>query len=235
MKILGLALVALLLLAFGACIFVVHDDGEGWSMSSGTGVSSEPGSGVSARDVRGVPDFERIDLRCSADVSVKMGSPAEVAVITDDNLLGHVTTEVEDGVLVIGMKKGTRHFHVRPKVEIVVPRLSGLTIAGSGDVVLKDLSGDAFTIAVLGSGDVRASGSVDRLDASVSGSGDLRLFDLKAREVHVSIAGGGDVNVNAGERLAATVAGSGDIRYRGSPKELSRSISGSGSIERAPE
>jgi len=51
--------------------------------------------------------------------------------------------------------------------------------------------------------------------------------------VAVSISGSGDARVNATEAIAAQVAGSGDIRYSGHPREVTRQVSGTGSVEAA--
>jgi hypothetical protein len=49
----------------------------------------------------------------------------------------------------------------------------------------------------------------------------------------VSISGSGDAHVNATETIDARVAGSGDVTYSGHPHDVSRRVSGSGSIESA--
>ena len=40
----------------------------------------------------------------------------------------------------------------------------------------------------------------------------------------------GTIKVNASDSLNASVSGSGDILYKGSPKDLGKSINGSGEI-----
>jgi len=47
----------------------------------------------------------------------------------------------------------------------------------------------------------------------------------------VSISGSGDARVNATDTLEARVAGSGDVSYSGHPHDVSRRVSGSGSVE----
>ena len=79
------------------------------------------GSGVLKTEARTVGEFKRISSRGSADVAVKIGSPASVEVTADDNLVQYVTTEVKDGTLEIGMKSGSYHFSKGLKVAIRRP------------------------------------------------------------------------------------------------------------------
>ena len=105
------------------------------------------------------------------------------------------------------------------------------SINGSGDVRLPSVQASMVKISVRGSGDVLAAGNVDTVRVDVVGSGDVRARKLIAREADVSITASGDAVVHASEKLAASVTGSGDVRYAGSPANVSRKVRGSGSIE----
>ena len=105
------------------------------------------------------------------------------------------------------------------------------TIRGSGDIRLPSVQASQVTISVNGSGDVFAAGNTDKVDIEIRGSGDVRTKKLIAREASVKVVASGDADVYAKEKLTASVSGSGDIRYAGSPANVSRSVKGSGSIE----
>jgi len=113
-----------------------------------------------------------------------------------------------------------------------MPELVALSISGSADTSVRRLDAERFEVHVSGSADVRAEGQVEYLEASVSGSGNLNLKKLEAQEAVVRVSGSGDVDVTVVRRIDAKVSGSGDITYRGDPKQLSTSVSGSGSIRR---
>ena len=104
-------------------------------------------------------------------------------------------------------------------------------IHGSGDIRLPSVQAGQVNISIKGSGDVTAAGNADTVDIEVMGSGDVRSRKLIAREANVKIMASGDVDVYASERITASVTGSGDIRYAGSPMNVSRTVRGSGSIE----
>ena len=228
----GLALAACALL-LPACVFVVDGDGHfhrNYHVHEGGGDTID-GSGVSKTETRTVTDFHRIAVDGCADLSVQVGGATSVAVTGDDNLVGFVTTEVRDGSLVIGMKSGSYSTHVNLRVAITTPGLDALSIRGSSDAEVSGIAGGSFSAEIKGSGDVRASGKVDRLDAVIAGSGDLHLDGLEAREANVGVSGSGDVEVWTTESLVASVSGSGDVRYRGDPK-VTKSVAGSGSVSK---
>ena len=105
------------------------------------------------------------------------------------------------------------------------------SIMGSGDIKLPAIQATQVSISVKGSGDVMAAGNADKVDIEIMGSGDVRARKLIARETGVRIMASGDADVYAKEKLTASVSGSGDIRYSGSPTNVSRTVKGSGSIE----
>jgi hypothetical protein len=104
------------------------------------------------------------------------------------------------------------------------------SVPGSGQLHIKNLKAGSFSGSVDGSGSITAVGTAQTLEVSTAGSGSLDLADLKSRDANVSIAGSGSADVLVTGKLEGSVAGSGSIRYSGSPKEVVRSISGSGSI-----
>ena len=92
------------------------------------------------------------------------------------------------------------------------------------------VKGKQFDALLPGSGVLRVSGTVDRLDATLGGSGDMQLENLIARDARVAVPGSGRLQVHATGLLRATVAGSGAIFYRGDPSSVTQSVTGSGVI-----
>lgn len=193
------------------------------------GLTGERGSGVKASQARQVDSFSRIDLRGSSDVEIRQGEETAVLVEADDNLLDLIATDVRGGALVISSRRPYSS-RLGVRVHVTTPELSAVSIAGSGDITIDGLTSPALQITVQGSGDVAATGEVDRLQVRIMGSGDVELFDLVAREAKISIAGSGDAELQVTEALDAVVQGSGDIVYRGHPQKVKRRVHGSGDI-----
>jgi hypothetical protein len=221
------------------------------NLYSGDG-SSISGSGKEVNVARQVAPFTALRLDSSVDVHAHQGAAPGVSVHADDNIEPLIETTVEGDTLVVRMKKGasfrTRHDVV---VDVVFTALTGAqqhgsgnlhidrlsapkfesTIAGSGDLNIENAQIGSFSLRVAGSGDVVLAGSADEARFGVAGSGDIHAKNFTARKVSVSISGSGDAHVTATEALEARVAGSGDITYSGHPHDVSRRVSGSGSVE----
>jgi hypothetical protein len=199
---------------------------------------------------RALPAFTRVSGKGPIDLHVGIGKQAKVVVVAPPELARLITTKVERGVLEID-GDGCWSSRAAVRVEITVPVLEGVALAGSGDVTSTttlrgrlavelsgsgdarlDLDVDRASVALAGSGDLVLRGRADRLEASVAGSGDVEAGGLRATSAAVDIAGSGDVEVDAIRTLRATIAGSGDVVYRGAPT-VQRNVVGSGSVRRA--
>lgn len=208
------------------CIIV---DGKPYGIEFGR--DEVRGSGIRAQEDRAVDGFHAVRLALPAEVVVRVGEPTAFSISGDDDLLEHVTTEVVGGELVIDVPRRYR-FRKTVEIRISTPSLESFEVEGSGDVEILGVSGQRFAVSIAGSGEVSATGTVRRLEASIEGSGELDLQGLQAAEAKVSIEGSGGIRVQATDALDYKIEGSGDIRYRGTP-EVSGGISGSGSVRRS--
>ena len=228
-RLVAAAVLALFLVAFGVLLLLMHYDVFQRSSSSGGGVQ---GSGVAATETRAVPPFGSVELAGSNVVVVRVGSTRSVVVRGDDNLLRRVTTRVLAGRLVIGNVPGSFTTSSPMSVEVGVPSLDALSLSGSGVIAVRGIESRRLGVALPGSGVVRASGTVTRLDVTLSGSGDAQLSGLAAQDVHAIVSGSGRIIVNVARDLEASVPGSGAIVYTGNPGHVSSSITGSGAVTR---
>jgi hypothetical protein len=197
-----------------------------WSWGKG-----KRGSGNIVKTTRDLSGFTGIDLTGSDDAFVTAGSKQEVRIESDDNIIEDIVTEVRGGVLYVGMKNGNYN-NTHTKIYITIPTLDLLRLTGSGDVTVSDgFTMNTMEIKLSGSGDIRfGRATAKNLNITLSGSGDITAGDLESENVAVRLSGSGDIRVNAKSSLDARVSGSGDIVYRGSPQQVSKSVSGSGDI-----
>ncbi len=161
---------------------------------------------------------------------MRVGEATSLWLSCDDDLLPLVTTEVSRGVLEIDLPDRYK-FRQGLRLVITTPALDRFEIHGSGDARIANVSGEKLSLAIAGSGDLEANGSVRELRASIAGSGDMELTELRSDRADVSISGSGDIELRVAELLDYRIQGSGDIRYHGSPS-VSGGISGSGSVRR---
>lgn len=208
-----------LLMAISACSVISVD------------LNAVKGSGTLATEVRQVAEFTEVELAGSADVEVTVGGEQKVVVEADDNILPLVETNVVNGRLVIRIKPNNSiltGFTVR--VSITMPAMQAALLTGSGNLTVRDLTGEKVELTLSGSGNIVVDGKVTELTAELTGSGNIQCEDLDAEVVTAKLSGSGNINVNATRELDARLLGSGNIRYGGSPATVKETDSGSGEI-----
>lgn len=174
-------------------------------------------------------DVDRIVVLGALDVTVAVGDEAEVVLHGADDDIDAVDVRVRDGQLEIGgTRRGWRGGPV--EVEVTMPRLREAAVAGSGDLVVRGVRGEAFVASVSGSGAMRAKGEADDIRLSITGSGDLDLSELTAKTAHVVIAGSGNARLHASDRVVGSVSGSGDVGVAGGA-ECQVRVAGSGEVD----
>lgn len=192
------------------------------------------GGGDRIIETREVPPYDRLEIH-GVDVKVVEGDGRHVRVYAGENVIDRVITESGGGVLEISVKDRGVVIGSDPlgdaRVEVTAAALEAITVEGSGDVLLEDLDAQALELRLEGASDLEATGTVDRLTASIQGAGDADLSELSVRTAIVDAQGAADVQLNVSERLDVTVQGAGDVTYRGDPVVESE-VEGAGDLRR---
>jgi len=188
------------------------------------------------KDIK-VDNFKKISVAGSPDVTFtqKSGRP-EVEVYTSDNIVDLLDIKVKDNTLYIGFKKDVNVSYKKLEVRVSAETLNGISVAGSGDVFLKNglQTNDNLSINVAGSGDINADNiTCNNLKVSVAGSGDMVLRNVTATGTEASVAGSGSATITGTTQTATySVAGSGDLLTEGyEAQRVTASVAGSGSIK----
>ena len=211
------------------------------------------GTGPVERQILSVTEHEGLELRGSLDVRLAQGEQRSVEVEGQANLIGLVTSEVKNGILILATSKCYRTD--KPFiVHVTMPKVSSLHVSGSGEIrgvgtfnmdqlevgvmgsgdVDVECQASQVTMNVSGSGDVRVKGRANSCVATVTGSGDVKAGDLITEWAEATVTGSGDVSVHASNALKATVTGSGSVKYSGSPSQVDKNVTGSGEVVAVP-
>lgn len=209
------------------------------------------GNGKTINKTRNVGSFDGVGVSGSFDVILVAGNEGKLELSVEENLEPYLITEVKDGNLKIGWKKGV---NVRTSKNTIVTvhfkNINSLAMSGSGDITSKDvIKGNSLKMAVAGSGDIKIdmdvqmaksaisgsgdiklSGKATEFEAAVSGSGDVEAYDLKTEKAELKVAGSGSIGISVEKEIVARVSGSGDIKYKGQPRIEDIKVSGSGKI-----
>ena len=193
--------------------------------------NSVVGSGKVVGEQRNVADFTSVELAGSADVNILLGDTQSVNVQADDNIVPLIETKVVNGTLVIGTKPLTSISTSNGVVVTVVAKsLQKVSLSGSGNLHVGDMSGPDLVVELPGSGDVTVEGTVEHATMKMAGSGNIIGSALKAHTADVTLLGSGTITVYVDRSLNASLLGSGTIRYDGNPSQVTKNITGSGAI-----
>jgi hypothetical protein len=204
MRPIPLASAALALLALGACDFLRP---------------ALRGSGTIARAERPAAAVHRVAVAGGdLDVTITVGATPRLVVETDDNLLEHLVTETLGDRLKIAWADGRFDPSRVARVEVVVPGLDRLELAGAVGCAATDLDAERLELELAGACHLTVAGRADVLDADLAGACRLDAAELEAREARLALAGACHASVHATETLNANAAGACDVRYRGTPR-----------------
>lgn len=208
---------------------------------------------------RKVDPFSSISLRISANVQLKQGEKQNLEIVAKSSTLEEILTEVKDGELIIRFpNKNYFWTNYQPgpiTIYITTPEINKLAVSGSGDIIAEDgiktksldltlsgsgniklseLSAVQVKSFISGSGNISVAGTMTAQDLSVniSGSGNFKGIDFSADDVTVKVSGSGNVGVEAKKNLYVRMAGSGNVTYKGNPM-IDSSIAGSGKVRSA--
>jgi hypothetical protein len=186
-----------------------------------------------------------LDLTAKAPEEITLLGPDTVHVIEGDTLAIKVDGEqdakdrlrfvLKDGKLAIGREGWKIGVNDLATIEVTVPSVRRLVMAGSGTIRADTLRGDATSVSiagsgdidvpaidtkelkvdVIGSGDLKASGKARSLKVSIAGSGTADLAGLSAEEARIDVAGSGDTSFASDGQVTANIVGSGTVRVKG--------------------
>lgn len=168
-----------------------------------------------------VGNFHQIEVAGPYDVEVHTGGNPGVSGQGSEKLLERTIVEVQGDKLVIHPENSHSFFHFgwvgdgKAKFTVTLPQLSGLTLAGSGDIHIDRIQGQNFEGTIAGHGDMTI-GTIDvrQLKMTIAGSGDAKAGAGKAQAAEYEIAGHGDLDARAvqTQQVKVSIAGSGDVK-----------------------
>ncbi len=210
------------------------------------------GNGKIVTQNRSAQKAEKIELAGNFEVEITQGNETTISIETDENLQPYIVINESDDKLVLKEKKNYNLKSDFPiKVHITTPKLSKISLSGSGSVIGKNkftgmdklllsLSGSGkmdlalntpkLEVDIAGVGTMFLSGETKNAEFNIAGSGECDAIQLKTENTKVKVAGVGTIKVFADVLLDVNVAGSGTIYYKGAAT-IKQKIAGSGSIK----
>jgi hypothetical protein len=193
------------------------------------------GGGERITETREVGPFDRLRISENVDVKVVEGDGRHVRVYAGEKVIDRVLTRADGGVLVIDIEDRGIVIGSDPlgdaMVEVAAQSLEHIDVEGTGDVLVEGLDAAELELDLEGAADFDATGTVDRLRATIQGPVDADLSKLSVRTATIDVQGPGDAELNVSDELNVSVQGPGDVSYRGDPV-VESDIEGPGDLTR---
>lgn len=209
----------------------------------------ERGNGNIISEKRTVDEFSSIKIGGNFDVTLVPDEIPSIKIITDENLVSFIDTEVRDDQLVITQKK---KLFSTSKIKLIIEysdlekvKVTGAALLKNEDIIRQEkleirmegagmidllIESESLKVVLSGAGIVKLAGDTDFQELNLAGAGKLEAYDLKSKSCKITVGGIGGAKVYVTEELDATIEGIGGIEYRGNPEKVHTEISGLGSI-----
>ncbi len=195
--------------------------------------------------------FTKITASTGVNVIIKQGSPTEIEVETDDNLIEYVITKIENGTLVVkidGNINNMSTINVRVKTEnfTSLETTSGATISSKNklngsSIALKSSSGSEIDVELeyenvscesTSGSEIKVSGKALHLETQSSSGSEIDASNLAANEVYAQSTSGSSTTVKPIVKLDAKASSGSSIDYIQEPKNITKEETSGGSIDK---
>jgi len=205
-------------------------------------------------ELRDVDAFTGIHVSSGIDLYLTQGKSQEVRVEAESELIGKITTQVEDGVLKISIRDKMNWdlgWNLTRKVYVTFVDLTELQAsAGSdvysrnpfrlkelkinsssgSDVEIDDLTAENVSVVTSSGADARVAGKTVSMFADASSGSDLDCGGLVSRDCEARASSGSDAIVYVTGSLKARASSGGDVSYLGKPQHRDIDESSGGDI-----
>jgi len=212
-------------------------------------------TGSIVTEVRPAGNIHSIDVSHKVDVTVREGPAESILVEAGENIIGGITTRMENGTLFIDNENKCnwmRSYSNPIRVYVTGPGIRHIVQHGNGDITSDGLlHADTLTLEVWNSGNIRVEtdcqflnakqhvsvgdvdikGSAGELYVYNAGNGFAWLSGLVAQTAQVDSRGTGDTQVRVDSLLSYSISGSGNIYLYG-PATANGTGSSSGRLYR---
>lgn len=203
---------------------MVAEDRFGWRSCGDDAVAAGPERRLAWTGGDTIDVTTPVPLRLIAGDSGEVRDSGEVVMRGDPDTIAHL--RLRGGRLFSCGRPGAGPVDV----ELPARALRHVRISGSGTVTLDKLSQRELGLAISGSGDIQAQGTVERVSAEISGSGNVRLADLALKRLKTRISGSGRVEAGPTDEADIHLSGAGTVKLLTRPAALHTKVSGSGRI-----
>ena len=195
-------------------------------------------------------DFTSIEVSRGIDVIVAQSYIKSIEVKADDNIIEHISTDINNSVLTITLDKSVKNLSSK-KVYVSLPNIeslrstSGSSISSKNILVVKSIdvkssSGSEINIDVeaekincesSSGSEISLEGKAIKLEASSSSGSEIEAQNLLVNDIIANSSSGSSIELHPIISLSAKASSGSDIVYFNNPKSLIKKSSSAGSIK----
>lgn len=186
---------------------------------------------------------DRLSVDLPGRVTYVQGAQAGVVVTGPKSVVDRV--RFADGRLTLEDSDGSERGYIRwngsgirvwseteaLRITVTAPTVDTFEMGDHGELAIRDYDRPALTVAINGSGEVRAAGKARTANVVVNGDGDVRLDSLEVVDAKINVTGDGDVRVGPTGKADVEISGHGDVTLTRHPSQLEQTITGWGEVE----
>lgn len=208
------------------------------------------GSGNVVTEKRNIETpFTKIQASTGVEVILEQGSPSEVEVEVDDNLMKYIVTKVENGTLIVKIDGNINTMEsaiVRVKTKTIeglesssgasiktINKLSGTSVAlktSSGSTIQADLEYEKVSCESTSGSEIKVSGKALTLDTKSSSGSEINAKELASNEITAQSTSGSSTTLNPIVLLSAKASSGSSIDYVNEPKKVVKEETSGGSV-----
>ena len=208
------------------------------------------GSGSVVTEKRNIETpFTKIQASTGVEVILEQGTPTEVEVEVDDNLIKYIVTRVENGTLIVKIDGNINTMEsaiVRVKTKTIeglesssgasiktINKLSGTSIAlktSSGSTIQADLEYEKVSCESTSGSEIKVSWKALTLDTKSSSGSEINAKELASNEITAQSTSGSSTTVNPIVLLNAKASSGSSIDYVKEPKKVVKEETSGGSV-----
>ena len=227
------------------CIFVLV------CLSSSKPWSSIKGNGKIISKTIDIEDYSKIEVSSAANLvyEQKPDAPAYLRVEIDQNLEEYIILKITGGKLIVSSKANinTKNYKIytnsKTLAEVKVSGASNIKLkekitsknlsigcSGASNLNAENLQCDKIDLDCSGASNILLGGTVKIFKIDISGASNLKAEQLQAENINIDCSGASKSKIFATNELKADASGSSNVKYKGTPKVINKTVSGSSKI-----
>ena len=197
-------------------------------------------------------DFKSVEVSNAIDLVIEQSDKTEITVEADDNLQKEITTNVENGVLIISCDYNSFINIKSKKVTVKMPFIDKLEASSSSTIKsINTLKGENISMEASSAGSINVnleadsvicetssgstitiSGKALKLETSSSSGSEMDAKGLLANDITANSSSGSSITVHPLVSLNAKASSGSDINYDSVPKKIKKEESSGSSINK---